>query len=126
MLKGETTLPWYAYIVALLLGGFITPFSTLLYARMGNGIATNQLMKMVAGAVNPGRPVANLYFSMWSHDVIGTSINLAGDLKMGQYLKIPPRAMFLTQIWGTILGAVVNYGEPSPHIRGLWWCQRAL
>lgn len=28
---------------------------------MGNGIATNQLMKMVAGAVNPGKPVANLY-----------------------------------------------------------------
>ncbi len=59
--KGETTLPWWAYIIALLLGGFVTPFSTLLYARMGNGIATNQLMKMVAGAVNPGKPVANLY-----------------------------------------------------------------
>lgn len=78
--KGQTTLPWWSYIVALILGAFITvqilkyrvnppltltlfqqPFSTLLYARMGNGIATNQLMKMVAGAINPGRPVANLY-----------------------------------------------------------------
>lgn len=39
------------------------PFSTLLVARLGNGIATNQLMKMVAGAINPGRPVANLYVS---------------------------------------------------------------
>lgn len=48
---------------------------------------------------------------MWSHDVISTSINLAGDLKMGQYMKIPPRVMFLTQIWGTILGAIINYGE---------------
>ena len=47
---------------------------------------------------------------MWSHDVVATSINLAGDLKMGQYLKIPPRVMFLTQVWGTILGAIVNYG----------------
>ncbi len=45
------------------LSAVVTPFSTLLYARMGNGIATNQLMKMVAGAVNPGRPVANLYVS---------------------------------------------------------------
>ncbi|KAF5356761.1 hypothetical protein D9756_006727 [Leucocoprinus leucothites] len=109
VLKGQTTLPWWSYIVALLVGAFITPFSTLLFARMGNGIATNQLMKMVAGAVNPGRPVANLYFSMWSHDVVSTSIGLAGDLKMGQYLKIPPRVMFLTQVWGTILGAIVNY-----------------
>ena len=83
VLKGETTLPWWAYIVALLLGGaldfeiepqivchnssdalwtgFVAPFSNLLFARMGNGIATNQLMKMVAAALNPGRPVANLY-----------------------------------------------------------------
>ncbi|KAF8882526.1 oligopeptide transporter [Gymnopilus junonius] len=107
--RGQTTLPWWSFIVALILGTFVTPFSTLLFARMGNGIATNQLMKMVAGAINPGRPVANLYFSMWSHDVVATSINLAGDLKMGQYLKIPPRVMFLTQVWGTILGAIVNY-----------------
>lgn len=28
---------------------------------MGNGIATTQLMQMVAGALNPGLPVANLY-----------------------------------------------------------------
>lgn len=109
VLKGQTTLPWWSYIIALILGAFVTPFSTLLFARMGNGIATNQLMKMVAGAINPGRPVANLYFSMWSHDVVATSIGLAGDLKMGQYLKIPPRVMFLTQVWGTILGAIVNY-----------------
>ena len=99
---------------------------------MGNGIATNQLMKMVAGAVNPGRPLSNLYvrsslmhfelacsregqFSMWSHDVVSTSIALAGDLKIGQYLKIPSRVMFLTPVYGTILGAIVNYGESSLH-----------
>jgi hypothetical protein len=81
VLKGNTTLPVWAYIVALVSGAIVTvcspttisgtvplicgrviqPFSTLLYARMGNGIATNQLFKMIAGAVNPGRPVANLY-----------------------------------------------------------------
>jgi hypothetical protein len=25
---------------------------------------------------------------MWSHDVVGTSIGLASDLKLGQYLKV--------------------------------------
>lgn len=48
---------------------------------------------------------------MWSHDVVSTSINLAGDLKIAQYLKVPPRVMFLTQVYGTILGAIVNYGK---------------
>ena len=61
VLKGETTLPVWSYIVALASGTIVAPFSTLLYARMGDGIATNQLFKMIAGAINPGRPVANLY-----------------------------------------------------------------
>ncbi|KAG6330638.1 hypothetical protein ID866_8453 [Astraeus odoratus] len=109
ILSGQTTLPLYSFIVALLLGSFVTPFSQLLFARLGNGIATNQLMKMVGGAIAPGRPVANLYFAMWSHDIVAQSVGLAGDLKVGQYLKIPPRAMFLTQLWGTIFGAAINY-----------------
>ncbi|KAK7022840.1 hypothetical protein VNI00_016921 [Paramarasmius palmivorus] len=109
VIRGQTTLPWWSYIIALIVGMFITPFSTILYGRMGNGVATNQLMKMIPGAINPGRPVANLYFSMWSHDVVSTSIGLAGDLKIGQYLKVPPRVMFLSQLWGTVLGVAVNY-----------------
>lgn len=37
------------------------PFSTSLVGRMGQGIATTQLFKMIAGAIHPGKPVANLY-----------------------------------------------------------------
>ncbi|KAH9914494.1 oligopeptide transporter [Epithele typhae] len=102
---GQTTLPWWSYILALLVevrpipSAFITPFSTILFARMGNGIATNQLMKWSPPAQNSSHPVGLVQFSMWSHDVVN-----------GQYLKIPPRVMFLTQIWGTILGTrIVNY-----------------
>ena len=85
VLKGETTLPWWAYITALVLGGVVTPFSTLLYARMGNGIATNQLMKMVAGAINPGKPVANLY--------VRTAITLSYSitLRRDAVLHVEPR-----------------------------------
>ena len=41
---------------------------------------------------------------MWSHDVKQSSLALAADLKIGQYLKIPPRDMFFTQLWGTFVG----------------------
>ena len=42
---------------------YVQPFSTILYARLGSGVGTIQLMKMIAGVINPGRPVANLYVS---------------------------------------------------------------
>ncbi|KIM70810.1 hypothetical protein SCLCIDRAFT_101073 [Scleroderma citrinum Foug A] len=86
------------------------PFSQTINGRMGYGIGTIQLMKMVGGTMAPGRPIANLYFAMWSHDIINQSIGLVADLKIGQYLKVPPQVMFLTQLWGTVLAcAVVNY-----------------
>ena len=61
--------------------------STLLYARYGNGIATNNLSKMLAGLMLPGRPIGNMYFAAWSHNVIANCVNLCNDLKMGEYRK---------------------------------------
>ncbi|KAB8217680.1 OPT oligopeptide transporter protein-domain-containing protein [Aspergillus novoparasiticus] len=108
-IKGETTLPVWGYIVSLLLGAFIAPFSCVLYGLYGTGVSTNQLSKMVAGALHPGRPLANLYFASWSHQCILLSVNLANWLKVGQYTKVPHRIMFATQIYGTLLGAALNY-----------------
>ncbi|KAI3391569.1 hypothetical protein diail_7139, partial [Diaporthe ilicicola] len=109
VIKENITLPAWAYIVSLLLGIFIAPLSTILYSRYGNGIATNNLSKMLAGLMLPGRPIGNMYFAAWSHNVISNAVSLCNDLKMGEYLKIPPRVMFITQIYGTILGGFVNY-----------------
>lgn len=107
VLKENITLPAWAYIVSLLLGIFIAPLvsfirtpqpelyavlfltilpqSTILYSRYGNGIATNNLSKMLAGLMLPGRPVGNMYFAAWSHNVISNAVNLCNDLKMGEY-----------------------------------------
>ena len=109
VIKENITLPAWAYIVSLLVGSFIAPFSCLIYSRYGNGIATNNLSKLIAGLMLPERPVGNMYFAGWSHNVITTAVQLCNDLKQGEYLKIPPRVMFLTQIYGTIVGGFINY-----------------
>ncbi|KAF2023092.1 OPT superfamily oligopeptide transporter [Setomelanomma holmii] len=109
VIKENITLPVWAYIVALVIGSIISPFSIILYARFGNGIATNNLSKVIAGLMLPGRPIGNMYFASWSHNVINGALQLSMDLKLGEYLKIPPRVMFLTQIYGTILGGFINY-----------------
>ncbi|PSS03204.1 OPT oligopeptide transporter [Coniella lustricola] len=118
VLREDITLPAWGYVVSLILGIVIAPFSTILYARYGNGIATNNLSKMLAGLMIPGRPVGNMYFAAWSHNVIANAVNLANDLKMGEYLKIPPRVMFLTQIYGTVLGGFINYAVMTSIVSG--------
>lgn len=120
VLKENITLPAWAYIVSLLLGIFIAPLvslclkfpkvvpalhsswfltpipqSTILYSRYGNGIATNNLSKMLAGLMLPGRPVGNMYFAAWSHNVISNAVVLCNDLKMGEYRTSPINPVFL-------------------------------
>ncbi|OQE43112.1 hypothetical protein PENCOP_c003G05068 [Penicillium coprophilum] len=107
--KENITLSAWEYVVALAIGCIFAPFSTIIFSRFGNGIATNNLSKMLAGLILPGRPIGNMYFAAWSHNVITNTVNLSNDLKMGEYLKIPPRIMFLTQIYGTVLGGFINY-----------------
>ncbi|KAK2001328.1 OPT oligopeptide transporter [Colletotrichum falcatum] len=114
----NVTLPAWAYVVSLLLGIFIAPLSTILYSRFGNGIATNNLSKMLAGLILPERPIGNMYFAAWSHNVISNAVSLSNDLKMGEYLKIPPRVMFLTQVYGTILGGFINYAVMISIVNG--------
>lgn len=81
---GHTTLDPWAYVVAILLGCIVAPFSLCLYGLLGTSISTNNLSKMLCGVLQPGKPVGNLYFSMFSHEVTVLSVFLATDMKMAQ------------------------------------------
>ncbi|KAF1950451.1 OPT superfamily oligopeptide transporter [Byssothecium circinans] len=107
--SGDTTLDPWAYVVAILLGCIIAPFSFCLYGFLGTSVSTNNLSKMICGVIQPGKPVANLYFSMFSHEVTLLAVFLATDMKMAQYLKIPWRTMFILQTYGSLLCTALNY-----------------
>ncbi|CAG8167631.1 unnamed protein product [Penicillium salamii] len=102
VIKEDITLPLWAYVIALLFGIIVSFFSMIIFSRFGNGIATNNLSKMIAGLIIPGRPVGNMYFALWSHNVITSVGDLCASLKMGDYFL----AMY---IYGCMLGAAVNY-----------------
>lgn len=61
----------------------------MLYGRFGNGIATNNLFKVIAGLILPGLPIGNMYFAAWSHNVINSALQLCQDLKLGEYRMLP-------------------------------------
>ncbi|KAG2750657.1 hypothetical protein P692DRAFT_20412246 [Suillus brevipes Sb2] len=64
---------------------------------------------MTAGYLHNGRPMANMFFVLYSYNTVSQALLLLRDLKIAQYAKLPPRAAFTAQITGTLLGAVLNY-----------------
>ena len=55
------------------------------------------ICQLVCGAVFPGRPVANMVFVTYGYISSAQGIKFSADLKLGHYMKIPPRLLFSVQ-----------------------------
>ncbi|KAF8552269.1 OPT superfamily oligopeptide transporter [Imleria badia] len=107
--KSDSTLPWWGFVISVFLAIISILFLGALSAITGISISIQTFVQMIAGYLHPGKPMANMYFVLYSYNTVSQAILLLRDLKIGQYAKLPPRAAFTAQIIGTLLGAVLNY-----------------
>ncbi|KAJ3912570.1 OPT oligopeptide transporter [Lentinula edodes] len=105
----KSGLPAWALIIALIFAAFFVPIIGTLNATVGYAPLVQNLMQMLGGALVPGRPVANMYFTLYGENPVTQALLLLQDLKTGQYTKIPPRVTFTVQVCGTIVGGILNY-----------------
>ncbi|EJD06348.1 peptide transporter MTD1 [Fomitiporia mediterranea MF3/22] len=106
---GHSNLPWWGLIVGIIISTVFLPFVTTVYAITGFLPDIQSLVQMIGGAMIPGNPQANMYFTMYGSNTLQQARGLIRDLKMGQYTKLPPRVTFLVQSLGTVVGGLLNY-----------------
>jgi len=105
----KSGLPAWATIIALLFGWIFVPVIGTLYATVGYAPSIENMIQMLGGALVPGKPVANMYFTMYGYQPVVQAYTLCGDLKIGQYTKLPPRATFTVQTIGAVVGGLLNF-----------------
>ncbi|KAI9050672.1 hypothetical protein LZ554_005827 [Drepanopeziza brunnea f. sp. 'monogermtubi'] len=98
-------LPWYGLLLAL-------GICSILFIPIGIVMAiTNQqssiylVCQLVCGAVFPGRPVANMVFVTYGYISSTQGLKFSADLKLGHYMKIPPRTLFTVQVAATVVSS---------------------
>ncbi|KAJ7650113.1 OPT oligopeptide transporter protein-domain-containing protein [Roridomyces roridus] len=107
--KTDSTLPWWGLFISLILGTISIVFFGSLYAITGLQFVIQPFVQMIGGFIHPGKPVANMFFVLFSYNSVTQAQLLLRDLKIAQYTKLPPRAAFFAQIVGTLFGAVLNF-----------------
>lgn len=107
--KIDSTLPWWGLFLALILATISVVFFGSLYAMTGLQFVIQPFVQMIGGFIHPGKPVANMFFVLFSYNSVTQAQLLLRDLKIAQYTKLPPRAAFTAQISGTLFGAVLNF-----------------
>ncbi|KAG5636574.1 hypothetical protein H0H81_007582 [Sphagnurus paluster] len=58
-------------------------------------ITLNILAQIIPGTLLPGNPLANMVFKAYSVQTLTEATSFVQDLKLGHYIKVPPRATFL-------------------------------
>ncbi|KAH9477169.1 Oligopeptide transporter 3 [Psilocybe cubensis] len=105
----KSGLPWWAFFIALIFAWMFVPIIGTLYATVGYAPSIENMVQMLGGALVPGKPVANMYFTMYGFNPVTQALSLLRDLKLGQYAKLPPRVTFTVQTVGTIAGGLLNF-----------------
>lgn len=84
----------------LILIHLLTPFDSFL----------NIITELIAGYAWPGKPIANMMVKCFGYNTVKHGMDFAQDLKLGQYMKIPPRVLFVGQVYSSILATAVQTG----------------
>ena len=75
----------------------------MIQAITNQTVALQVLAELIVGYMLPGRPVAMMIFKTFSFISLTQAIAFLGDLKIGHYMKIPPRPMFWCQVCRVIV-----------------------
>ncbi|EIW85265.1 OPT oligopeptide transporter, partial [Coniophora puteana RWD-64-598 SS2] len=103
------TLPWWSVIVFTIIAFILAVILGFIDAVTGFLLPTDGIVQVIAAYVHPQQPVQNMYAKLYGYSTGYQTLYMLSDLKLGQYAKVPPRATFIAQLSGTIIGAIFNY-----------------
>ncbi|KAJ5667917.1 uncharacterized protein N7477_006487 [Penicillium maclennaniae] len=103
-------LPWYGLFLALSITSvFFIPVGIIM-AVTNQHSSLYLICQLLCGIVFPGRPVANMIFVTYSYISSAQGIKFSSDLKLGHYMKIPPRILFGVQMMATLVSSLTQIG----------------
>ncbi|KAI9200933.1 hypothetical protein LWI28_015275 [Acer negundo] len=113
-MKDQVQMPWWGLIFAAFLALIFTLPISIITATTNVSPGLNIITEYIMGVIYPGRPIANVCFKTYGYISMSQAVSFLSDFKLGHYMKIPTRAMFVVQFIGTIIAGTVNIGVA-------WW-----
>ncbi|XP_022772273.1 oligopeptide transporter 2-like [Durio zibethinus] len=113
-LKHEIQMPWWGLIFAAGIALVFTLPVSIITATTNQSPGLNIITEYIMGYILPGKPIANVCFKTYGYISMTQAVSFLNDFKLGHYMKIPPRSMFVVQGIGTVIAGTVNLAVA-------WW-----
>ncbi|QCE01855.1 oligopeptide transporter 1-like [Vigna unguiculata] len=110
----QLQLPWWGVLMSLGIALVFTLPIGVIQATTNMQVGLNVITELIIGYIYPGKPLANVAFKTYGYVSMSQALYFLGDFKLGHYMKIPPKSMFIVQLVGTVVASAVCYGTA-------WW-----
>ncbi|XP_061352209.1 oligopeptide transporter 7-like [Gastrolobium bilobum] len=115
----QLQLPWWGVLLACGIAIIFTLPIGIITAITNQSPGLNIITEYIIGYIYPGYPVANMCFKVYGYISMTQAITFLQDFKLGHYMKIPPRTMFMAQVVGTLIAGIVYLGTA-------WWLMETI
>ncbi|KKK16621.1 hypothetical protein ARAM_000511 [Aspergillus rambellii] len=103
-----THLSWWAFFVSLIMAVVWFVPCGIIQASTNIQIGLNVITEFVVGYMQPGRPMAMMLFKTYGYISMYQGLFFCQDMKLGHYMKIPPRVTFSAQMIACLWSSVVQ------------------
>ncbi|RHN58036.1 putative oligopeptide transporter, OPT superfamily [Medicago truncatula] len=110
----QLQLPWWGVLLSLLIALVFTLPVGVIQATTNQQAGLNVITELIIGYLYPGKPLANVAFKTYGYISMAQALSFLQDFKLGLYMKIPPKSMFIVQLVGTLVASSVYFGTA-------WW-----
>ncbi|XP_020083198.1 oligopeptide transporter 1-like [Ananas comosus] len=110
----QLQLPWWGILLACATAFIFTLPIAIISATTNQQPGLNVITELIIGYLYPGRPLANVAFKTYGYISMAQAVYFLSDFKIGHYMKVPPKSMFIVQLVGTIIASLVYFGTA-------WW-----
>lgn len=104
----NNSLGYWGIPIACGIGVILTIPNGIIYALTTQFIPVHVVAEALGGLIYPGDAVGNMIFKTYSFQTCYQAVTYLYYLKLGHYLKLPPRAVFLVIVVGTLWAALIN------------------
>ncbi|KAI1077261.1 OPT family small oligopeptide transporter [Whalleya microplaca] len=104
----DSQLPWWAFFVSVIIALLFVVPTCMILAISNIQLSLNVVSPFLAGFMIPGRPIGVIIFKVFSVITLGQAQTYSGDLKLGHYMKVPPKITFWCQVVASIWAVFVQ------------------
>jgi OPT family small oligopeptide transporter len=108
VLAYETHLSWWAFFIALAISAVFSVPIGMIYAITNVELGLNVITEFIVGYMQPGKPLAMMCFKTYGYITMYQAVAFSQDLKLGHYMKVPPRVLFSGQVIATLWSCFVQ------------------